>query len=148
MNAPSGISFLRKKKVQLFFDKEITRIAWMEWYFPLKVWAGSREQSWVSVPPPFYSHTHCSALQSHSMEALWPACVLWLASSFPCWLWTQLPSMRDHSTTHHWGTSTACPHLFQEVNDLPGHTFMYRMSTFIKWGNGQGVQTLCRNSNR
>lgn len=48
MNVLPVTSFLRilkgKRgiKVQLFFDKEITWVFWMEAYSPLKVWAGSR----------------------------------------------------------------------------------------------------------
>lgn len=112
MTVPPVSSFLRKGKsgikAQLFFEEEITWIAWMESYSPLKVWAGSREQSVGFQCHPLFLFSHTLSVQSSHSPGRHFALVA--ASSSPGWLWTQLPSMTDHNTTHHWGT---CPHLFQ-----------------------------------
>lgn len=152
-------------KAQLFCDEEITWRAWMESYSPLKVWAGSREQSRVSVPPlSFYSHTHCSAV-SVQRDTLDCVCVcggiFWLQPQ--AFLDDYEPNCHQWRTTirHTTGDLPPLIHTFFKGHwplrkDRPGFislckwhwTFMYRMSAFIKWGDGQGVQTLCRDSNR
>lgn len=100
-------------KVQLFFDKETTCVAWMEWYSPLKVWAGSRELGFGATPF-FYSHTQCSCspvtVQGDTLGCVRTFIIDWSSAA---WLWAQLPSMTDHNTTRHWGTFTACPLLLQ-----------------------------------
>lgn len=66
--------------MQLFFEVELTWIAWMDWCSPLKVWEGIREQSRVSVPPPLlfshtHTHTHTVAHSSHSSGRHFELCV-------------------------------------------------------------------------
>lgn len=166
VNECSSCQFILKKrksgiKVQLFFEEDITWIAWMEAYSPLKVWAGSREQHWVSVPTPFlFSHT-LSVKSSHSSGRHFGLCVLWLQPQallddyeLNCHQWRT--TIRHTTGEPAWLINTFFKGQWPLRKDWSSFTcvcqwrwtFMYRMSTFIKWGDGKSVQTLCRNSNR
>lgn len=101
--------FLRKGKLQsfkveLFFNKEITWIAWMELYSPLKVWAGSRV-GFQCHPLSILRHNPVTV---HRLTSAWTCAQALLAVYKPV-----APSMKTHNTTPLWETSTACPHLFQ-----------------------------------
>lgn len=85
------------KTVNLRYKGKLA-VAWMELSSPLKVWAGSRRQSWVSEPPSFlFSHT--AAQDSHRR-----ACELW--TGFVCFGYSLKLSPVDYELSHHqWRTT-------------------------------------------